>query len=149
MLCFCSRSQPTVSSFFSARQTCTPERSKIITEMIAKVVVGDLHPIAMVDGTHFQNLVRFLEPGYVMPSRPQITKVIEQQHATLKERIKSEFTEIEFVCLTTDAWTSTATEAYLGVTASPLSKNLGTQELCISCETIGGTTHGKEHCRMA
>jgi hypothetical protein len=117
VLCFCSRSQPTVSSFFSARQTCTPERSKIITEMIAKVVVGDLHPIAMVDGSHFQNLVRFLEPGYVMPSRPQITKVIEQQHATLKERIKSEFTEIEFVCLTTDAWTSTATEAYLGVTA--------------------------------
>ena len=37
--------------------TCTPERSKIITEITAKVNDGDLHPTAMVDGMHLQNLV--------------------------------------------------------------------------------------------
>lgn len=109
--------QPKVSKFFSSKQPCSPERAKIITELVAKVIVGDLHPIAMVDGTNFQNLIKFLEPGYVVPSRPQITKVIEQQHESLQTRIKSELISVEFVCLTTDAWTSTAMEAYLGVTA--------------------------------
>ena len=85
--------------------------------MVAKVIVGDLHPIAMVDGNYFQDLIYFLEPGYVMPSRPHITKVIELQAEVVKKRMTLELTKAGFVCRTTDAWTSTAVEAYLGVTA--------------------------------
>ena len=71
-----------------------------------------------------------------MPSRKHVTKILRQKHDVAKTRLKTKLEQdAESVALTTDIWTSTATEAYVTVSAHYILPNW---ELC-SCvlETPG------------
>ena len=86
-----------------------------ITNRIAEFVARDLRPIATVNGAGFQQLMKFLEPGYKVPSRTHVTTtciytlIAEEMRTTLS-------TSHIHVALNTDLWTSKATEAYLTAT---------------------------------
>ena len=78
----------------------------------------DLKPICMVEGEGFLKLMDYLEPNYKVPSRKFVTGVIHKKQKAAKEKLQDKLeTEASSIALMTDNWTSSATEAYITVSA--------------------------------
>ena len=55
-------------------------RSESPTFVIADVVVQDLRPAAIVEGRGFEALLRYIEPGFKVPSATHIVQVVCRKH---------------------------------------------------------------------
>ena len=55
-------------------------RYRQITGLIRNMVAQDLQPAATVEGEGFHSLMRYVEPGYKVPSAMHITKAVHQKH---------------------------------------------------------------------
>lgn len=98
-------------------KNCPPARSSKITTLVAEFVARDMRPISSVDGSGFQQLMRYMEPGYKPPSRPFLTTTCRRLYSSLKENVLDILSSPDvYVALTTDLWTSRAIESYLTVT---------------------------------
>ena len=95
---------------------CSPQRSGEITDRIAQFLSLDLRPLSVVEGEGFKRLMAFVEPGYKVPSRTHVTSVCQKIYATLKSELLATPSEVDHLALTTDIWTSRATQAYMTVT---------------------------------
>jgi hypothetical protein len=58
----------------------------------------------------------YIEPDYKVPSRTHITSVCRKKYDTIKEGIFASLSTVPNVALTSDIWTSGATQAYVTVT---------------------------------
>ena len=52
------------------------------------MVAQDLRPAVMVEGDGFQALMKYVEPGYKVPSAIHIAKVVHQKHETGNQSLK-------------------------------------------------------------
>jgi len=52
---------------------CSDTRAKCITDRVTQMIVEDLRPIRMIECDGFRCLMKYLEPGYVLPSRKQLS----------------------------------------------------------------------------
>lgn len=77
-----------------------------------------MHPtIHKVERKGFLEVLALLEPGYKVPSRKHFTKIIHQKHEVEQVKLHTIITEeVDKIALTTDIWTSSATEVYITVT---------------------------------
>lgn len=88
-----------------------------LTDSILNMIVKDMRPLSIVDGQGFREMINTFYPGYTLPSRSHFTKLMEKKYEENLERLKASLKNVKSkIALTTDAWTSIATEAYLGVT---------------------------------
>ncbi|KAM3862404.1 E3 SUMO-protein ligase ZBED1-like [Diretmus argenteus] len=88
-----------------------------LSDSILKMIIKDMRPIAIVEGQGFREMIKAFQPGYTLPSRHCITNLMEKKYEATLEKVKAELKKVKSkITLTTDAWTSIATEAYLGVT---------------------------------
>ena len=110
-----TKSQKTKIDSFVTKTVYSKGHVKKITNLIIEMIVLDLRPAAMVECTGFKCLINYLEPGYRVPSAVHITSCLETKYAksTVIEMLK----EPSHIALTTDIWTSVATQAYITVTA--------------------------------
>uniref|UniRef100_H2YK66 HAT C-terminal dimerisation domain-containing protein n=1 Tax=Ciona savignyi TaxID=51511 RepID=H2YK66_CIOSA len=99
-----------------AKARMTKNRSEQVTRLICNVITGDLRPINLVDGRHFKNLMKFLEPAYDLPSRQTFTRNIESMYSLAKAKLKTKFSSANYIALTMDLWSSCKLESYLGIT---------------------------------
>ena len=99
---------------------CSLACNKEINTAIADFVVLDLRPIAVVDGCGFNKLLTCLEPGYTVPSRMFVMNSLKQRYNIMKQKLQ-ESLSIRKLAVTTDIWTSRATEAYMTITAHYIS----------------------------
>ena len=68
----------------------------------------------MVEGEGFLKLMNCLELGYKVPCRKFITGMIHQRYQIAKEKLLDKLDkEANLIAITTDIWTSSATEAYI------------------------------------
>ena len=65
----------------------------------------------------FENLLGFLEPGYLVPSHTHIAKVCRDMYTAQKGKVRQEIQRCGYVAFTTDIWTSAAVDGYMTVTA--------------------------------
>lgn len=98
-------------SMLSGRR-CDARRSEEITQRICLMVVKDILPISVVCGEGFQELQRFIEPNYDIPSRATITRRIKTCFEERKILLKTQLSRTKFVALTTDCWTALTTPAH-------------------------------------
>ncbi len=118
-----------IDTFVKPRQ-CSEARAKEITERIARMLALDLRPLRTVECDGFRDLLAYLEPGYRVPSRTHVTTVLRHKHELGKEQLRKKLeTEATSIALTTDIWTSVATEAYITVSAHYISSTWK----CCSC----------------
>lgn len=116
--------QPTISSSFAVKLPQTSARAKAITNAIGLFIAADLQPYSVVENTGFKHLISVLEPRYSMPSRSHLTtKVVPSMYEDVKEKVLGGLSNAELVALTTDGWTSRATESYITVTAHYVNKD--------------------------
>ena len=112
-----SEDQTRIDSFVSKSQ-CSASRAKEITDKIAIMIALDIRPISIIEGPGFTSLMQFLEPGYTIPSRKYLSKILKQKHEDGIEKLRYKLSnEVDTIALTTDIWTSCATEAYITITA--------------------------------
>lgn len=108
-----------VNEFFpnkasSSSRPCSSARAGEITELILDWVVDSTRPLSIINDHGFVRLLNFLEPAYRVPSRTHLTRLLNQRH----QKAKLELTELlsteatAGVALTTDCWTSSATQSY-------------------------------------
>ena len=83
---------------------------------IANFVAQDMRPMRVIEGQRFLKMLVYLEPGYKVPSWKHITSIIQQKHKLGTKHLQERLSDVTSLALTTDIWTSTATEAYITVT---------------------------------
>ena len=111
--------QPTVLELFKNSNTYwqSSERAKLITAKIANFIVKDLRPFSVVSNKRFCDLVKALDSRYVIPSRGYFSQtVIPDMYEKVKSDIVASLSNITTVALTTDSWTSRATESFVTIT---------------------------------
>lgn len=96
----------------------TNRKREELNKLLVIFLVKNYLPFQLVEDQHFKNFVLGLNSGYQFPARKTVSKVlIPQMYNLLKDVVKMKIQKVEAVCLTTDAWTSSANESYLSVTA--------------------------------
>ncbi|KAK1886880.1 Zinc finger BED domain containing protein 1, partial [Dissostichus eleginoides] len=88
------------------------------------VIVKDMRPLSLVEGEAFIDMIEYACPGFKCPSRWWFTKQLEKAYQRVLDDLKGNLKKRSSkITLTTDAWTSIATEAYLGVTCHYINEN--------------------------
>lgn len=115
--------QSRVEDFLQRRDT-TPQFGVALTDSILNMLIKDMRPLSMVDDQGFRAMVHTFHPGYTLPSRAFFTMMMEKKYEETFQKVKTAITAINSkVALTMDAWSSIATEAYLGITCHFISDN--------------------------
>lgn len=92
-------------------------KKKQIDRLLVEMIALDLQPLSIVENKGFKRLMKFIDPRYELPSRRSITRrLIPERCTTERERVKAELAMVEDVSLTTDIWTSSATQGFITVT---------------------------------
>lgn len=94
------------------------KRAKEIDRAIATFIAVDMRPFSVVDNAGFQEMLRTLEPRYKIPSRTYFTDTaVPALYNKTKAQLETAVSAAPAVALTSDGWTSRATQSYLTVTA--------------------------------
>lgn len=72
----------------------------------------------------FTHLLHVLEPRYQLPSRPYFSQnVLPQLYNKVKAKLVEDLSKAKFIALTTDGWTSRATQSFITITAHYITDN--------------------------
>lgn len=99
------------------------EKISIINELVLGFIVRGQRPISIVEDDAFIDLLAYLEPGYSCPGRTYFTDAIDAKYKEATARLALLLSEVTDLCITTDTWTSVATESYLTITVHYVSKD--------------------------
>ena len=119
---------PTIAQYFasvpSSGKTCSPATARQITDLIVDWLTTDLRPLSVVNDEGFRHLLSFLAPGYKLPSRTHVAKLIKERHVLGKKELARLLKQDAIVCsLTTDGWSSKATQSFNTVTCHFINKD--------------------------
>lgn len=115
-----------MEDYFQKKKTtpCTPQEAAVLTESVLTMIVKDMRPLAVVEGEGFKGMLTTFQSGYTLPSRRHFTSMMERKYETSVEKLKNKLKNTTSkISLTTDAWTSLVTEAFLGVTCHFIDDN--------------------------
>ncbi|CAI5682808.1 zinc finger BED domain-containing protein 1-like [Oreochromis niloticus] len=106
------------------------KRAKEIDRAIATFTAVDMRPFSVVENTGFQEMLRVLEPRYSIPSRTYFTNTaVPALYKETKAKLETAVSAAPAVALTSDSWTSRATQSYLTVTQTRLVESHATDDL--------------------
>ena len=88
-----------------------------------KMITTDLQPLSVVEDARFQSLLHLIDPRYQLPSRKTVTQMLPDMYSKRVNEIKQELDQISHVALTSDLWTSRATESFLTITCHYLTSS--------------------------
>ena len=95
------------------------DRAKSITKALGGgggFIPKDMQPFSVVEDAGFRHMIKV--PRYNIPARKHFSNtVIPELYEQTRQGIVQELSNTAYVALTTDGWTSRATESYLTVTA--------------------------------
>lgn len=120
-------SQPTIDSCFERVKLwdINSEKSRQVHYKIGEMIAIDNLPFSVVNNIGFRNVVKQLEPRYVLPSRPYFTDVIipdiyDRCVNKTKNmlRVATAERERKMISITCDGWTcSTNNESFMSLSA--------------------------------
>ena len=102
--------------------SCSSSKAKAITELIVDWLSTSGRPLSIVNDPGFKGTLGFLEPDYQVPSRTHVASLIKKRHQNGKQELGGLLRAAPAVALTTDAWTSRATQSYATYTAHFISE---------------------------
>lgn len=135
--------QARITSFMPASRGLSAERQRKITDKLTRFICKDMRPINISQGSGFKDFVQELEPRYAVPSRATISDRVVKLYDATKDNIKKMLSG-ENISLTTDGWTSIATEAYVTVTAHFINEDWELKDIILKTAEVQ-KTHTAEH----
>lgn len=129
------KKQRTIQNFMV--KTITPEERKKIDRDLLELFISDYQPFRIVEDKGFKNFVRNI-PGYTLPSRKNISSAMipALYQSTLTDVKMRVSRDVKSVCLTTDCWTSSQTESYIGVTVHYIDDDFEPQQILLECKSM-------------
>ena len=129
--------QGTIPGMMAAKFPFHSARSNAITRSVAAYIVGDLRPLSVVEGQGFKAMVETLEPRYHLPGRTHFSNtVIPQLYDESVLKVKASLSSATVVALTTDGWTSRATESYVTITSSHITPDWKLQNFVLQTRAM-------------
>ncbi|XP_065911269.1 E3 SUMO-protein ligase ZBED1-like [Dysidea avara] len=145
-------SQRTLEDSFPATTTmpASSRRAKDITNAIGYFVAKDMMPISTTGGVGFKRLIRVLEPRYVIPHRKTFTdKTIPAMYNSLRnDCVGPLVSSATSFALTTDCWTSRATQSFIGVTIHLITDNFQMKSFALANKELP-VSHNAENLAAA
>jgi len=81
------------------------------------MIARDFQPFSIIQDTGFRDFVNKLNPRYKIISRKKLTeKLLPEYFGVAVNTLNDMLKKVSYVAITTDAWTSAARDAYLGIT---------------------------------
>ncbi|XP_073332449.1 E3 SUMO-protein ligase ZBED1-like [Pagrus major] len=112
------RGQTTLTGGFAAPLHHHNARAQEITKAIGYFIGKDLRPFSVVENEGFRLLMNTLEPRYRIPSRQHFSQVVVPKlYQEVRAHVVEILREADTVSITTDGWTSRATQSYITITA--------------------------------
>lgn len=142
-----SPQQNTVASFFVKETKKLPpdsKRAKELTHDLVTFIAEDMRPINTVEGRGFVRFMRRAVPEYTVPSRRTVARKITALASSGREELKQQLTNVEYVCLTLDFWTSIANDGYLGVTCHYIDETWKLKSLILETKK-SNQSHNSKH----
>ena len=93
------------------------ETKEEITRILTKWTWKDMRPISIVHDKGLNELLTFLEPNYKPPSITHVIAWIRKDFEDGKAAVKQQLQDNSSIALTTDIWTSRATQSFATTTA--------------------------------
>ena len=90
-----------------------------------------MQPISVVEDEGFQSLLNVLDPRYQLPSRRTIMQTLPNAYSKEAEVVKKEIAAVSHVALSSDLWTSRATESYMTITCHFLTETWNFKSLLL------------------
>ena len=108
-----------------------------ISKHIRVFIAHDLRPCSIVESPSFINLLQVLEPRYKVPSRTYFSQtVIPSLYTEVKKDVITGIWKAVSVALTTDGWTSRATESHITTTAHYISQDWKLENKVLETTTL-------------
>jgi len=111
-------------------------KQESLTKNVMGFVVGTVQPLSIVEDPDFINMINGFDKRYKIPCYKTLKDRIFTAYEVGKDTLKSQFTQIQHISLTIDAWSSPAHLPYLGITAHWLSSKFEPQEVLLSMEEL-------------
>ena len=112
------KGQTTLTRGFASPLPHNIARAQEITRAIGYFIGKDLRPFSMVENEGFRLFMNTLEPRYRIPSRQHFSQVVVPK---LYQEVRAHVVEVlrraDTVSMTTNGWTSRATQSYITITA--------------------------------
>lgn len=106
-------------------------RWKAITDSVAKYIAKDMVPIYTVEKPRFIDMIKVLDPRYVLPSRKYFAEVaLPHLYNSTREKIARELEGVSFYSATTDLWSSRTMQPYMSLTVHFI-ENWTLRSVCI------------------
>ena len=114
--------QSKISEFVS--RPLPVSKSKFLDGILLKLIVKQFHPFRIVEQAEFRELIHNLNPNYVLPSRKTLSNaLLDSTYNRVKDKIKANMSQAVACSITTDSWTSAASENYVAITVHYLDEN--------------------------
>ncbi|MGH0161218.1 UNVERIFIED_CONTAM: hypothetical protein FKN15_040477 [Acipenser sinensis] len=120
------------------------QRSEAITKSLVKFICKDMRPISIVEGDGFREFCSEMESRYQIPSCTTISRNIVKLYDTTRANVKQILHDCKDIALTTDGWTSLATDAYVTVTAHCITDSWERQDFVLQTKELRGS-HTEEN----
>ncbi|XP_039661199.1 E3 SUMO-protein ligase ZBED1-like [Perca fluviatilis] len=117
-------SQPRIDESLVSMLPHNSERAKRITRSVACFIAKDLRPYSVVENAGFRHMLKTIEPRYKLPTRATFTdSALPTLYKETKAKVMESMCKASRVAITSDAWTSVATESYVTITAHYVSED--------------------------
>lgn len=129
-----SLTQPTLVEVFekNARYDPKSSRAKEISRSIAVFLAKDMQPFYTVEKPGFRQMIKKLDPKYVVPTRKYFSQTeIPMLYTHAMESVKQDLKHVEYFAATTDLWTSAADHPYLSLTVHFIGKSWELKSYCL------------------
>ena len=101
-----------------------PAQQEALNDAFLRWIINDLQPFTMADNTEFIKFVRLLNSCYTLPCHQTVQKRILERFKQSKESIKHTLQDAPgMISLTSDIWTSTASDFYYRITGHFISQD--------------------------
>ena len=114
-----SKDQPKVSTYFVAKPNQAEKYSvespkrKVLNRKLALFLAKDMRPISVVKNQGFRAFVEELDPRYTLPSTTTLQKkLLPTIYSEVMTTLKANLNNVKYITMTTDGWTSIASDKY-------------------------------------
>jgi len=119
-----------------------------ITKSIIDMIVLDLQPFTLVEDVGFRRLMNIVAPTYKIPCRKIIsTSLLQNTYLEIRLKMMHLFGGLQNFSLTSDTWTSCATEKYLTLTLHFIDNDWVFKSFVLSTEELA-TSHTGSNLQM-
>lgn len=129
-----SASRQTIISNFIPKKVTVTEKKKL-DKLLLGLITKDYQPFSIVEDNGFVEFVHGLNPNYSLPSRKVLSNsILPAAYEQCFNVVKNKMKDVQSVCLTTDCWTSSTNESYLGLTAHYITDDYSLNSVLLECK---------------